>query len=85
MFVTDCHFYPGIIFGQGVGISMWNSTLKVGYLPSPQILDKGRSERQWQTLQLITIWQQLWPQKKDLYQVASGANVIKLLFTVILL
>ncbi len=39
---------------------LWGSSLMVGCQSCPQILDKDEREWQWQTLQLITLWQQLW-------------------------
>ncbi len=50
-------------YGRKNVLQYWHSIQMVGSQPCPQSLYYGESEWKWQTLQLITIPQQLWQKK----------------------
>jgi len=72
--VNDRHFHPSLIFAGKPGVHQ-SGAIMGHYL---QILDYGRSEWQWKTLQLITICLQLRP----LRFYSAGTNIIQLYIAV---
>ncbi len=69
-----CHLHSLLPLYSDICEKVWSlpewsllrdSTLIVGSQPCPQILVQGGSDRKWQTLQLISIGQQLRPKKLD--------------------